>query len=118
MGPYGSNSRSNTAGHRQAGTTGTKSKNGSNIASAQAHYGTQDGSFNRLGSDLELASIGSEDQIIKRGSREEIKGIQVKSDVVIRVDDDGADLDDGRMPRTATGSNPKGWSSTNVKGGR
>ena len=118
MGPYGSNSRSNAPDHRQAGTNGKKSKNESNIASAQTHYGTQDGSFNPLGSDLELASVGSEDRIIKRGSREDIKGIQVKSDVVVRVDDDDADLDDGRIPRTATGRNPKGWSSANVKGGR
>jgi hypothetical protein len=66
---------------------------------------------------VELASVGSEDRIIKKGSREEIKGIQVKSDVVIRVDDD-VDLDDGRMPGTATGRNPKGWCSANVRGGR
>ena len=66
---------------------------------------------------MELVSVGSEDQIIKRGGREEIKGIQVKSDIVIRVDDD-ANLDDGRIPRTATGRNPKGWSSANVRGGR
>ncbi|KFY72358.1 hypothetical protein V499_07497 [Pseudogymnoascus sp. VKM F-103] len=117
VGPYGSNSRSNTAGRGQAGTAGTKGKNESNIASSQTHYGTQDGSFNRLGSDLELASVGSEDRIIKKGSREEIKGIQVKSDVVIRVDD-SVNLDDGRIPGTATGRNPKGWCSANVRGGR
>lgn len=117
MGRYDSNSRLNVAGRGQVGTTGTRGKNESNIASTQTHYGTQDGSFNRLGSDLEQASVGSEDRIIKRGSREDIKGIQVKSDVVIRVDDD-ANLDDGRTPRAITGRNPKGWSSANVKGGR
>ncbi|KFY34308.1 hypothetical protein V494_06880 [Pseudogymnoascus sp. VKM F-4513 (FW-928)] len=113
IGPYGSHGRSNTAGRGQAGTAATKSKNESNLASSQTHYGTHDGSFNRLGSDLELASVGSEDRIIRRASREEIKGIQVKSDVVIRVDDDST-LDDGRVPRTAAGRNPKGWSSANV----
>jgi hypothetical protein len=97
------------------GATGAKSKNESTVTSG--HYGTQGGAFDRLGSDVELASVGSEDRIIKKSSGEDIKGIQVKSDVVIRVEDDG-NLDDRRIPRTATGRVPGGWSSANVRGGR
>jgi hypothetical protein len=96
------------------GATGAKSTNESTITSG--HYGTQDGAFNRLGSDVELASVGSEDRIIQKSSGDDIKGIQVKSDVVIRVEDD-ANLDEGRIPRTATGRDPGGWSSANVRGG-